>query len=613
MRFFHLNLFRIAVLLSVQLGGVAFAQIQFGNLQLQHATGTLGAGYDGQINGGQDSSHDIGLNGSADINGSYYNPNFLSFNASTYYDRAQSNAGSTNLGTSEGYYLGSHVFGGSNTPGNLNFGQDWGKNSTYGVAGLSGLDSTSNDRNFGVDWQFRKLGVVRNLDLSYSDNANYTSVIGIGATSNVKTQAFGVSTSGYTFAGFSLGGGYQHLNSNSDSNLYNTSGSLLSSTTSLDMFHVMTARALPFHGKFNLSAYRMTSTSSSDGESDNTASDEIDTSITSHVWRAPLSGYISYNDNVYGSVLQQLDASGQTVSVSTTSPRTGALLMNVSSSYAFPYRIFVTGFAEHEEAFVEGQTVSATSAGANAAYNFGKYFKGLSVMVGMNDSASQEGNNGGGLIANVNYIRNIGNWHFSANANYNQNVQTLLAMYTSSSAFASGAIRREFTNGMMFSIGGGYGSSVFSSAAGDNTNTKNAVASFSWLKQTVSGAYMESGGSAVVTNSGLVTVTTPGLVSNTTMPYMGRSYTAGYSNSIVKHLTMSLGWSEFQNSSPGVGVLSNVSSQMYTGYLTYVYRKLNFLANATYVHQGTEADITSAMPSRTLVYYFGVSRWFSLF
>ena len=135
----------------------AFAQVQFGNLQMR-ASGNAETGYDGQnIEGtGAGSSHDIGVGGNGTLNGFYYNPTFLSFQASPYYNRAQSSADSTNITNSRGYTLNSQIFGGSSMPGSISFNQGWGNNGVYGLPGLSGLTTSNDARNFAIGWLFRQ-------------------------------------------------------------------------------------------------------------------------------------------------------------------------------------------------------------------------------------------------------------------------------------------------------------------------------------------------------------------------------------------------------------------------------------------------------------------------
>lgn len=611
MRLFGKSRFRFGLVVCVfLLTQAAIAQVELGGVQFHTLNGNLGFGYGGQSGENELSNHGTGLNGNLNTNGFYYNPGFLSFQAGTYYARAESSAESTNLSDSKGYNLGAAIFGGTTFPGYASFGQNWGQNSVYGLPGLSGLNSTSNNRDFGISWMFRDLP-VKNLSVYFADDANQTDIPGVGFNSEGTSKGFGVSTGGYNIAGFSLGAGYQHSLGDVTSNIAGPEGESFTSHGSSDLFHVLTSRTLPRHSHFTLSVYRMMTRSSSEGEKANTDSDEFDSSILSHVWRLPLSATVSYNDNVYGTVLQQLNTSGQLVNVSFSGPKIGELNMNLSSSYTLPHRIFVTGYVSHQEEFVAGRSVSATAYGGNASYGFGKFIKGLTVTAGVHDIATQAGNEGMGLVGAANYRRNLGAWILQANGNYSQGVQTILATSTESQGAAFASVRRTLENKISFGANAGIGRSLFSNTHGQSTETKNAGFNLGWMKQSLSAYYAESSGEAIITSQGLVAVTAPGLSSNQVVPYSGKSYNAGYANTLIKNLNVSFAWSRFMSEGTGTGLFSNVSAETYSGGAVYTYRKLNILANFAHSQQG--ASVTTALPSNITVFYFGISRWFNFF
>ena len=611
MRFWGIIRFSFLLLLLLWLAQRVVAQVELAGAQLQNLNGNLGSGYGGQLTAGQQSMHNMGFNGNLSTNGFYYSPSFLAFQGSTYYSRADSNSDAATFSNSEGYNLGASVFGGSQFPGYVSFGQNWGQSGSYGLPLLeTGLNSTNNNTNFSVSWLFRNLP-VKNLSVYFSDSLNDVDIPGLGVTSNTNTKGFGAATSGYHLLGFLLGAGYQHSMTDATSNLVGEEGGTFTSNGSSDVFHVMASRTLPWNTKVTLSAYRIMTSSSSEGQNSTSDTNEFDASISSRIWRLPLSGTVSYNDNVYGSVLQQLNSSGQLTDVFVNSPKIGELNTSLSSSYSLPHRIFVTGFVTHQEEFIAGASVGATSAGGTVGYGFGKFLKGLTVTVGMHDTASQEGNTGAGLTGTAGYLRNVGAWRLSANAYYNQGIQTLLATSTESSAGGNVSLRRNLGEKVTFGVNAGAGRSLFSSVAGQSTEMKTAGVNVGWMRQTLSAYYADSGGTAIITNQGLVPVSVPGLVGNQVVPFSGKSYNAGYANSLIKHMNLSLSWGKFNSTGSSSGLFSNVSSELYSGSLTYTYRKLNFTANYAESKQG--ASVTSALPSNIRVYYFGVSRWFSFF
>ena len=102
----------------------AAAQIEVEGVKMGLA-GDLEAGYGGDISHPGGSSHGLGLGGNATLNGSFYNPNFLSFTVQPYYTRAQANADGASVFDTGGYTGSVNLFSGSNFPGSISVGQVW--------------------------------------------------------------------------------------------------------------------------------------------------------------------------------------------------------------------------------------------------------------------------------------------------------------------------------------------------------------------------------------------------------------------------------------------------------------------------------------------------------
>src|SRR5690349_24747881 len=93
----------------------AVAQLEVGDNWSMSLSGVFGYNYRGILNQGT-SGHSMGFNGDANLNGSYYNPNFLFFNVQSYYGRTQSNSAYGALTNSTGVISNVNLFGGSHCP-----------------------------------------------------------------------------------------------------------------------------------------------------------------------------------------------------------------------------------------------------------------------------------------------------------------------------------------------------------------------------------------------------------------------------------------------------------------------------------------------------------------
>ena len=496
---------RIALAIALLRVVPVAAQMQIGDLHMGLG-GNINAGYSADYSNPGSSDHGLGLGGDGFLNGYYYNPNFVSFNAQPYYDRSQSNSTSSSISDSSGYTGNVSLFSGTHFPGSANFNQTWNSTGLFGIPNTVGLTTTNNGHGFGVGWA-ALMPNLPSLSLSYSRGYGTSSVIGSDAQTDTTTRNFTV-RSGYRLAGFTLGGGYSHLDTDSNSFGLLDTGAQLTSNVS-DTYSFNLAHSLPLHGGFGVQFGRTDYTSSYTGGSSNGTTDNVSANLGLQIWRLPISATVNYTDNLYGSLQQQFLTNGGTLLIPNISPESHQLLVNVSTSYRVMAHVFLTGFVSRQEESIAGQSYGYTQFGGNANFNFGKRLKGLSVSIGMNDSVNQEGNQGAGLLANVNYTRSFGKWELGSSFSYDQNVQTYLATYTMSTMNYNAQIRRRLFKGLTWNVGGGGGRSGFEQQSGNGSSSESVSTSLSWHRFTVAGNYSISSGTSVLTPTGLVVTPLP--------------------------------------------------------------------------------------------------------
>ena len=122
----------LLLLLAIPL---ASAQMQIGENTKLKAGGMFTAGYQGDYgNSAQiESDHglDFGFNGN--ISGSYYNPNFLSFNVSPYYNQSRDDSNFQSLTGASGVTGTANLFTGSHFPGSITYHDDRNSTGTFGT------------------------------------------------------------------------------------------------------------------------------------------------------------------------------------------------------------------------------------------------------------------------------------------------------------------------------------------------------------------------------------------------------------------------------------------------------------------------------------------------
>ncbi len=593
----------------------AAAQVEIGEVKMG-LSGDVEMGYDGSISSPGGTSHGLGLGGDGTLQGSFYNPNFLSFTMQPYYNRAQANAESASVFDTGGYNGNVSFFTGSHFPGSISVGQIYDSTGIFGIPGATGLTTKNSSRNFGIGWS-ELLPDYPSLTLSYARGSAESSVPGSDASNGVTNNSFGIH-SAYRIAGWNLGGGFGHLTSDSNSqDILGSGGASETTDTSTNTWSVNAGHKLPLSGGFGLGFSRTGYSSSYSGEtsgSSNGTTDNAYGDLSFKAWRLPISATATYSDNLYGSFEQQVLSSGGTLEFNNLSPESRSLLMNVGTGYRVLPHVFVNGYVNRQELWLGDSSFGLTQFGVNANANFGKIFKGLTVTVGMNDNANKAGNTGMGLVANANYVRNVGRWELGANFGYNQNVQTLLAIYQTSSMTYSGQLQRRMANGFSFGFSGGGGRTAFEQTQGDGSHAENVNGNITWYRTTLAANYSQSYGTSILTPTGLVPVPVP-VITNNLVTFNGKSHGVTFGTSPRRNMTLGLTYSkansETESTGSSNGLASNNETELYTGILTYHFRKVSF--NASVVQFRQSVGEAGVLPSNVTSYYFGLSRWFKGF
>lgn len=571
------------------------------------ASGDIGTGYSGDYTPGGSSDHGLGVNGDAYVNGYYFNPNFLSFNTVTSYGRSQANSGAGSLTDSTQYQANVNIFNGSRTPGSISVSQTWNDMQTYGLPGSLNLMTNNNNRSFAVGWSFN-FPNLPNVSVGYSNSSGSSSVVGSSSSGTGTTQNYNIHA-GYSWWGFPLSFGYNHSETESSNSglLANAGGK-----TTEQVFMFTTGRKLP-RGYMSFSYSHSSYDSSSSGVDSNGSGNNINATYGTSVWQLPVSLSASYSDNVYASIEQQYTSSngGAGVAFTSESPKTSTLNVTASTSYSLFRKIFVTGFVLRQQEWEGDSSYGLTQYGVNAAYNFGKRVRGLTVMVGVVDTANQVGNSGASLRSSANYNRRFGHWETNANLEYDQQLATLYSLYTTSSVSYGGSVSRRLPRGFRMAAGAGGGHSGFSAQSGASSQSESANASLGWRSMGLSSSYAKSSGQSVLTSNGLATVTSTAISSNQIVVFNGTSESLAFSGAPFKRASLTLSYSHATGSSSGAVSASDTKTSTYNGYFMYQARKLYFTAGATRYAQSVIG--ASAGSSNAVSYYFGLSRWFNLF
>jgi len=595
----------------------SIAQMEIGDAWKMNLSGNIGYNYVGNLNNGI-SSHNMGFYGDANLSGSFYNPNFLSFNVQPYYDRGQSNAVYGSLTGSKGISANMNLFSGSHMPGSITFSKGIENTNQFGVLGSQvGLAQHGDNTGFGITWS-ELLPNLPTLTASYAIGDGSSEIFG-STLENSQSNKTLTLMSTYVISGFRLAGGYTHRNVDSSySQLLDGLPEPIRAISASNNFQFNAQHNLPLSGSFSV-GYSRTTYGYDYRDSYNTHSSGGSDTLTSIMAFRPthklsLSFGANYNDSLLGAIPEAPINSGTVILTNQGTFR--SVLLTADAYYPVFRDLSLHGNVSHINQMFLGQNYSSTQYGGSVNYDVNRRLLGsLSFSLSVFDYATQLGNGALGFVGNMNFNRKFSNWDVSANMSYAQNVQTLLAIYTTSSYGWVANTRRRIGNRTYFGAGYGGTHSGITQQVGSSSSSQRVSGSLTWRTYSVNGYYSKANGEAMLTNTGLVTIPTnlpPGILpADAIMTYDSKAVGGNVSTVFRHRLTLNLGYAEGNGRTVDPALTTEVSTQLYNAIMQYRLRKIYLDGGYTRLRQGVGTPGT--VPISVTSYYIGFSRWFNFF
>ena len=127
----------------------AWPQEQLGDLAFNLA-GNISGGYSGSTTNEGPASNGATFGGTADLNGYFHSPQFLSFGITPFYDQSRNNSNYQSITNSSGVIANSTFFGGSKYPGYFNYSDLYNGEGNYSVPGIGNYRTSGNGQTLGV-------------------------------------------------------------------------------------------------------------------------------------------------------------------------------------------------------------------------------------------------------------------------------------------------------------------------------------------------------------------------------------------------------------------------------------------------------------------------------
>lgn len=597
----------------------AFGQVKIGDNVHLNSSGMLTAGYSGNYGDQIQSSHglDLGLNGS--LNGDYFNPNFLSFVITPYYNQSRSDSSFQSLTGASGVAATANIFTGSHFPGSVSYHYDYNSTGTVGLAGTPNFTTAGTGDGLSVNWSLL-FPNWPTLSFGYSQGSGSSNLYGTDQESSSHTRLFNI-RSGYQLAGFRLNGYYDHNSFNSVFPQFLVGQQEAISDTSANDVGFSAQHSLPIHGSFSTnytystvsSDYLLNSQGTSlPGTKNDYTTQTENASATFHpTLKLGLFASESYTNNLSGSINQSLIASGSVPVAVNLGSSSQSLTLAGGASYQLTHSSTVQIQANHYQQYYFGQSYSGNY--FSGTVNYGKkLFNMFTFSGGLVDSSTGNGDNALGFIGNVNYFHRFGSWETSGFFSYAQNVQTLLVTYTTSSYNYNARLRHRLPFGISWIAAFNGSHSGLTQQEGTTNHSESYSTSLSTRRFSVTGSYSNGAGNSLLGNGGLVPVQpTPGIPLVDLILYGSSSYGGGMSATPLKRLTVSGSYSRSISNTLGVTESHN-NTEIFNAQLQYRLRRISLLAGWTRFSQGISA-VQGGPPASSSSFFIGVSRWFNFF
>ena len=599
----------LAILIVAQL---ASAQLKIGDNTKLTVGGLFTFGYSGDYGDAIPSDHGLNLGFDGKISGSYYNPNFLSFEATPYYNQSRADSNYQSLTGAKGILGTANFFTGSHFPGAISYHYDDNSTGTLGLTGQPNFTTYGKGQGFGINWS-ALLPNMPTLSVGYSQGSGHSTIYGTDEQDDSSTHLLNIH-SNYEVAGFRLNGFFDRNSMKSTFPQFLTGEGESVQNSSGHDFGAGAQHELPFHGIFAISFNRASATSeylSSEGNDANSSSysDDTETANVSFHPTQKLTMNVSqtYTDNLTGYLTQNLVGTGSAVPGLNLGWGSHSSTVGGGASYQFTNYLSAQTQATYYDQTYFGKTYTGTY--LSGTLNYGKRLFDMFTFSGsVVESSNGQGTNALGFVGTVNYSHRFAGWQTAGAFSYAQNVQTLLVTYTTSYYNYSANLHRRLTSGLTWTAAVNGSHSGLTNYSGTSSSSQGYSSALSMRMFSVNGNYTKSNGISLLGAGGLVGAPpTPGV--SDFILFGGSSWGGGVSATPIRRLVIAGSFSRAISDTVSTTTSHN-NTEIFNAQLQYHLRRIGLQAGYTQFTQGISAVGT---PASTTSFFVGMTRWFDFF
>ena len=604
---------RLGTLWLAALGSGVWAQTPANpSPELQLAMdGDASVGYNASFGNQIAGTHNFDFGGSANLKGFYFDPKFLSFQVSPYYNLSRLNSNYRSDFDSTGVTAAAQLFSGSHTPGTFSYTRDYNREGEFGIPDLGSYKTHGQGQSFGVGWGLAYQGLP-SFDIGYNFGGGSSEVLGTAATGSNDFRTLTLGT-GYQLHGFLMNASYLNNHLSEDLPEAIDFSKLVKFDTHQDTIQGNVSHRLPFNGNFQTHLSR-TNFSSDFG---NSSADQNFNAVTTSATMTPLTHLtvgtnIGYTDNLAASLLETVLPTAPGVAPQ-NDRSSNSLDVSGIATYAVTQQFNLQGWVDHRRQNIFGFETTSDFYSGGANYSRPVLSGMVGIYAGVSHYTSDATSSGQtGTTESVSYSRRVGVWSTNASFHYSRNQESAIASYTQSGRGYGVNVTR-MVGSWRWNISATGSENALDSVTRSGTFSQNYNSSISGRRLSFTGTYAHSNGNAVQTGTGLVAtpVPTPVIPSSLLILYGGTSYSAGGSIHPTERLNISASYTHTDYQTQASSITSENSVKQGNFVADYYYRQMHFVAGYNYLYQGIGTG--GAKPANFQSLFVGVTRHFNLF
>lgn len=604
------------VLISLTMAQLAMAQIQVGDNTHLSSGGTVTVGYAGSYGDDIQSTHGLQFGANGDIDGYYYNPNFVNFSITPYYNQGRANSNYQSLTDASGVAATANFFIGSHFPGSVSYRYDYNSTGTLGLPGTPDFTTQGNGQGFGVNWS-ALFPDWPTLSVGYQQGSGSGTLYGTDQETSSRNNNLNVH-SGYSWDRFLINGYYDHSTLHSLFPEFLTGTGSSNNDSAGQDYGANVSRNIPwmngqFSASYNHSYYASDYSDTVAQNTNNTYNTNTESATVSFHPTARLGLFANqmYTSNLSGYLNQGLNNGGLVGPIINLGLNSYSDTVGGGATYSFTPTLNGNFNATHYSQEYLGRTYEGTFLSGTVTYGR-KFLNMFTFSGGVVDSSTGQGDNTVGFLGTLNYFRRLGQWETAGTFSYAQNVQSVLITETTSNYYYTANLHRRFSRRTQWTLAFNGNHSGLSTETVQSFHSETFSTTLSWGSLGVNANYAEGSGNSVVGSGGIVPIPpTSGILPADLVAYSAKNYGAGLTWTPIRNLVLAGTYSRAISDTLSTGIPSHNNTEILYSQVQYNLRRIGILAGYTRFTQGISA--TGVAPGTVTSFFGGITRWFNFF